>query len=509
MMDKGLWPDLLQRLKDLNHHVHRLGGMQSAEYELYLVDFSDWKLRLSERTPLIWVKAAPAQNLSVPQLCDSLKEVVKANGWQRVCFVLFDGDGKELRKQTNHQYFPRFIIIDIGDQHTLLSTRVFTRDAFLDSLKDLVCSQVPISALYPYQISDPVSGSRFFGREREIANILGKSDASFAITGVRRIGKTSLLNEIERRMVAHGEDPGRLVRLDVTTIHSPDEFVREVVRKLNIREFWRLEKQKQHLYFPNFLQRMSKTHRGRLTILLDEVDPFLTWARAEPYLMSTLRASVHTGDCRYIVAGFQVLLRELADHDSPFFQAFERVNLKPFNLRDTRSLVLDPMESLRVKFENKDEVVSRIHSDTQGHPRLIQFYCSRLIDELENRENRTISLQSLTHLYASDEFKAEVRNSFRDNTGTREKLLIYTMLASFPEGKESFTQEEMFGALKRHNCFIPADDLDRICEHLVLIGVLVCEGQRYEFAMPIFPRTMRANENLDYLVAVTKREAQQ
>ena len=509
MTDRELWPDFLQRLRELMP-IRHLERRRSNDYEPYLVDLSEWKLRFSERTPLIWVKAGPAHSLSAQQLRDSLRELATVEGWQqRECLVLLDGNGKELRSQTSRQYFPRFVIIDADDQDKLLSARTFSESTFLNSLKDIVCEQVPIRSLSPYQVSAPVTGSRFFGREKEVNQILRMSDASFAILGVRRIGKTSLLKEIERRLIEHGEDPKRFVRLDVTTIHSPDEFVREVVRQLNIREFLRLEKQKQHLYFPNFLQRMSSTYKGRLTIFLDEVDPFLIWARNEPNLLSTLRASVHTGHCRYIVAGFEILLRELYNHDSPFYRAFEKVRLKPFTKKDTENLVLGPTESMRVKFDNQQEVVSRIHSDTRGYPRLVQFYCSHLMEELDHKQSRTITLQSVNELYVSDEFKEEILNSFRDNTETKERLLIYAMLASFPESKDSFTQDEMFGALKRHNYFVPHDELDRLCDHLVLIGVLIRDGLKYEYAMPVFPHVIRLNQNVDYSLAVTRRELQQ
>ncbi|MEZ4613924.1 MAG: hypothetical protein R2867_00215 [Caldilineaceae bacterium] len=67
--------------------------------------------------------------------------------------------------------------------------------------------QVSLSVLSPYETSKPVTGSRFFGREAEVRRIIS-SDANFAIMGIRRIGKTSLLKEIGERYTIHAQESG-------------------------------------------------------------------------------------------------------------------------------------------------------------------------------------------------------------------------------------------------------------------------------------------------------------
>ena len=76
MADKESWSEFLQRLSEL-YCVRRLGRKTAAGYGLYLVDFSEWKLRFSNRTPLIWVKAEDAESLSVSVLAESLKDVAR------------------------------------------------------------------------------------------------------------------------------------------------------------------------------------------------------------------------------------------------------------------------------------------------------------------------------------------------------------------------------------------------------------------------------------------------
>ena len=58
-----------------------------------------------------------------------------------------------------------------------------------------------INALFfePYSPGEPVEGWRFFGRRAELDRIVNTTQ-SFVVVGPRRIGKTSLLKELARRL---------------------------------------------------------------------------------------------------------------------------------------------------------------------------------------------------------------------------------------------------------------------------------------------------------------------
>jgi len=214
--------EFLRQLGTL-YQVRRLSQKTLAGYELslYLVDLSGWRLRFSNRTPLIWVKAEAVEHVSARELTESLQDVAREHGWHhRECMVLLDGNGGELKTQIADQHFPRFVILDAADQRSILTTSSFT-----SALLDLVCKQLPISSLAPYQISAPVEGTGFFGRQSEISNVLGHSETNFTIAGVRRIGKTSLLREVKRQMLEQGEDPRRTVWLDCSTLSDSDQFI--------------------------------------------------------------------------------------------------------------------------------------------------------------------------------------------------------------------------------------------------------------------------------------------
>lgn len=499
LKDKDAWPELVLRLRDLKYRVRRVDTTPIG-FELYTVNLSEWRLSLSEITPIIWVNSGLLARFSPDELAESLLDVVRANTWRnREVLVLLDGDGQELKAQVANRD-ARLIVVNAADQRQILAAGSFT-----NTLQKHICEQIPISSLAPYEYGPPVEGARFFGRKREINDILRHDTTSFAIMGVRRIGKTSLLNEIERRMIEQGEKKERIVRLDCSTLSGPVQFVEEVVRKLNIRELPRLKNIQESLFsFPNFLKRMSKMHGGMITIFLDEADPFLSWAR--DVSLPALRDSMTSGACRYIMAGFQAVMSEWSDNKSPFYWAFRFIDLGPFEKDDVEEIVRLPARSLHLRIEDEPAFIARLQADTRGHPYLIQYCCVDMMRQLERESSRVLNLARLDGVYTSEGFKSLIISSFMDNVAVRDKVLVYALLRGFPTDKDAFTESEIYGALSRQHTPYPAEEVFRVCHRLTLAAVLVRDGPKYQFAFPVFPRVLRANHDLDHLLSVAKKE---
>lgn len=498
--EKDAWPVFVQRLRDLKYRV-RPRGTTANGYEEYWVDLSDWRLSLSDKTPILRVNSELLERFSHDVLAESLLDEVREKNWRyREVIVLMDGEGSELKAHVAGRN-SRFLFVDEADQQDILNSGSFTY-----ALQKHVCEQIPISSLAPYEHGDTVVGTRFFGRQREINDILRHDTANFAVIGVRRIGKTSLLRESMRLMLEQGEKPERIVWLGCSTISDPDQFVEEVVHKLNIRELPRLKNIQASLFsFPDFLKRMAKMHGGMITIFLDEADEFLGWARDA--LLPALRDSMTSGACRYIVSGFKTLMSEWADDKSPLYWAFRPINLGPFERGDVEEIVRLPARSLHLRIENEAAFIARLHADTRGHPYLIQYCCVELMKQLESEGSRVLNLARLDGIYASDGFKALILNSFMDNVAIRDKLLVYALLKTFPADKSEYTESEIYGALAKQHAHHSTEEIDRVCRRLVLATVFVRNGSKYQFAFPVFPRVLRANHDLDHLLSVAKKEA--
>ena len=494
------WPSMLRHFhEELGYTVR--AGKPSMDYQLFYMDLSSWKLRLSSRTPVIWVQTKDLDGISSQHVMESLGDVLRERNLTRqIVLVIIDGNSFPLfRHKTNLNH--SLVLIGAEEQKNVLQSRRPTGE-----LLDIISAQVPISYLSPYETRAPVTGSRFFGREHEVARILANPDTNHAILGIRRIGKTSLLRETERILLEQ-EAAARVVYLECSDLLSTDDYIREVVRKLNPRELPRLELQKYVFFFPNFLERMSKQFKSKIIFLLDEVDNLVIMQRGDWELFRMLRASSNKGACQYIIAGFREAMREQYILDSPFYNFTQEIRLSEFTRQQARNLVVTPMENLRVRFKNEDEVISRIYEETAGHPNLIQYYCLILLRQLDQTGEREISPKSLIDVYADEGFTSHLLTSFMQNTENREKALIYALMMSTKEaGSKGFGQEEIDNVLRKGGISLPQKDIDEACNVLTLAGVIHRKGKEFYFTSPVFTKVLQQTYDLDYLFRKVKDE---
>jgi hypothetical protein len=498
---------ILRRLReDLNYTIR--SGPTTLGFELSYLDLSSWKLRLSERTPVVWVKSADLEKREPQHLVDSLQDVVRAHGLRHdPLLALVDGDGRPLRDHTSRlQNHAHIVIIDRENQEDILYSRRPT-----GVLRDLISAQLSISLLAPYETAAPVVGSRFFGRDYEIARILENPDTNHIILGIRRIGKTSLLKEIERRLRENEEDKehDHIIYLDCSDLFSTDDYIREVVRKLNHRELPRLHLQQYAFFFPDFLERMARRYHRKIIFLLDEIDNLIIMQRGFWELFRMLRASANKGFCQYIMAGFREAMVEQASLESPFFNFAQEVRLNEFKLKQAQELIVTPMENLGVHFRNKEGVVGQIYEETAGHPNLIQYYCTILLRslDLDQMGRREIGLDNLIDVYNDEGFKRYLMTSFMENTRNREKALVYAVLLQINGGRlGGFSQSAMDAALRKQGIVLPQNMLNAACEVLKLAGIFDQRGKDYFFTSPVFAKVLLQSYDVLHLLVKAKEE---
>jgi hypothetical protein len=494
------WPRLLRMLhEELSCAVSE--GEPVLGYNLYYVDLSSWKLRLSDRTPVIWVKAKDMDGITAQHLMQSLGDVVRERSLSRqIVLVLLDGNSFPLFKYRSSLNF-NLVLVGGEEQKNILASRRPSGE-----LLDMISAQVSISFLSPYETRAPVTGSRFFGREYETTRVLSNPDSNHAILGIRRIGKTSLLREIER-ILKEREEATRVVYLECSDLLSTDDYIREVVRKLNPRELPRLHMQKYIFFFPNFLERMQQSYKTKIIFLLDEVDNLVIMQRGDWELFRMLRASSNKGACQYIIAGFREALREQYMLDSPFYNFAQEIRLSEFTRQQARDLIAIPMENLRVHIRSLEEVVGRIFDETAGHPNLIQYYCTILLKHLDQTGSREIGPESLIDVYSDEGFTSHLLTSFMQNTENREKALIYAILLSGEEaGAKGFSHEEIDTLLRKGGIQLPQSALDDACNVLTLAGVIHRKGKALYFTSPVFTKVLQQTYDLNFLFRKVKEE---
>ena len=498
-------PEFLQFLETTLEHRMRMHE-EILGYQVYFVDLSEWKLRFSDRTPFICVRQADLAALAPRELKQSLLEVVRTRELsERNPVVLIDGPGQDLQAAFKAQFSP-VMVLDAAAQAAVRGSRRPSSE-----LLDRLSAQVDLGSLVPYETSRPVTGSRFFGREAEVHRMVASADGNFAIMGIRRIGKTSLMREVERQLKGAAQERGdtdavqRILFMDCSALRSPADFVQEVVRRLRPQELVRLSNKQFPIYFPDFLHRMAQRYGGPIFFFLDEFDRVLTWVREDDTLLNALRASSIQDDSRYVIGGFREVMRAFSDLESPLFNFARPVRLKEFTYEQTLNMVTGPLEKLGVEFEKRNDIVSRIFNETAAQPNLIQFYCSILVERLDRRHSRTITPESLFSVYSNEDFRAFILSTFMDNTTHLEKAMVFAVVAN-SENCDPFTVETIDSLLEKRGIQVPLSDLDRVCRNLELSGTLTVRGRHYRFATPIFPRLLRENYDVEYLFRKIQQE---
>jgi len=162
-------------------------------------------------------------------------------------------------------------------------------------------------------------------------------DTNHTILGIRRIGKTSLLREIER-ILKEREDEARVVYLECSDLLSTDDYIREVVRKLNPRELRGYTCRSMSSFSPISWSACARSTKPR---------SFSCWTRSticdhatrRLELFRMLRASSNKGACQYIIAASAKPCAEQYMLDSPFYNFAQEIRLSEFTRQQARELI--------------------------------------------------------------------------------------------------------------------------------------------------------------------------
>jgi hypothetical protein len=499
-------PPALRTITDRLNFQTR-GPSKVGRFETYEVDLSEWSLSLTDTNPCIWVQACDLENLSPPQLADSLKDVVRERGWQYSTILVFmDGHAETLRPHLPSA-LPTFVTVNAKQQ-----ARVQKADSPTVEMLDILLSQIPRSQLSPYETHKPVVGSQFFGRQFEINQVLQKPTKSYLFLGIRRIGKTSLLKELKRRMDRLDPPQNHQTRrlyIDCTVINSEEEFLQTVTYQLAPTELKLLmrraaeSKRYQRMMFDRFVS----LHGGPITFLIDELDRLLP-NNNDWHLFDVLRAAANEGKARFIMAGFRRAMLAVINQNAPLFNWADPIHLNRLHRSDVKRMVLSPLERLRISIQNPEGVVNRINRETAGLPNYVQLYCKSLLERLDEEERNTLTEDDLQAVYESREFRDFVLDTFVSNSEPLERALVYGLVAenSNPTEQLTFSQRTIDSLFKRRKLPLTLEQLDRSCRSLEIAGVFNQVGQDFEFAIPLFQQMLRQTRDVEFLFEKTREE---
>jgi len=353
-------------------------------------------------------------------------------------------------------------------------------------LIDIILAQgIELASVSPYVTAGPVPDGMFFGREREIKMIQNSlRDGNYAVVGGRRIGKSSILQRLERRLNAEPDKHfGRYHNCE--GCFDSSDFLESMSDEFEIGI-----DRSNPLSFRKLALELQKRNPGRLIVfLLDEIDQLLTADSQPPrpgQLFKLLRSLSHQGKCRFIFSGSRCLYEHLNDPRSPFFNFCKYLTLRPLDKESVAEIVGAPLEQLGIELVQKAELIERIADLTSGHPNLTQRICDGLLRTIQVRR---ISLTDFEGVINGFEFLEHFVNTARGEATPLERLISLLMDAS------EFTVQDVAASLSIHGVN-PREGIQASLEMMCLGMLLERRGDGYRFLLKHFPRIVRKCENV-------------
>lgn len=376
------------------------------------------------------------------------------------------------------------------------------------ALKNIIFRKLSLNRISPYIISGPTK-TTFYGRSGTIQRICNSTEKSYAIVGARKIGKTSLLKKIEESPPIHTH----YIYINLETYFSTGktyqpflkrmlEELKKISPNINLSRFpfgLGIEK------LPGTLEKLSQQGK-KIVFLFDEFDRLLAFDKQHDYeLMRTFRSMSHNKFCQFIFAGFEELYQRKRELKNPSYNFYEEIRLEPLERDAALDLITKPMEDIGIHYNNPEDR-EIILEYTARHPNLLQFFCSRLINQVGKhpyvKDRRTILRRDINQLL-NTEYEHYLMNDvyvFFTNLGQINRLILI-LLAN--QKKKIFSTDEITRNLLEHDIKISIDDVYHHLRDLVLRFILVDvedkkKQKMYCFAIPIFPEILKNHVDESY-----------
>ncbi|MEK7395368.1 MAG: SpoIIE family protein phosphatase [Candidatus Poribacteria bacterium] len=306
----------------------------------------------------------------------------------------------------------------------------------------------------------------FYGREKEVARIYSRirtaHPQSVSIVGIRRIGKSSLLNYIYQT-----ENREKYLK-------EPDQYKFLFIdfqerKKITLKAFFgelydmfstefsgniQLSKEPNYEGLKNAISQVQQKEL-KLIFLFDEFDSITCNTNFDMEFFAFLRALANRYDVAYIVSSgrrLQELCHTREITDSPFFNIFSNLFLLPFTHEEALDLIITPSKSAGLSL---DPFVDDVISMSGYFPFFIQIACSAFFEYIQENDGnyKSVSLPDIHKIFldeATDHFDYMWEHCPED----QKKVLIQIAEGKIPHESQQYIVKE----LQKHGYIIDKDD---------------------------------------------------
>ncbi len=323
--------------------------------------------------------------------------------------------------------------------------------------------------LNPYDILHPVSGNTFFGRHRELSQLVDDSHHSFAIAGPGQIGKSSLLKQYKWKL-NQLKDP-RAQRLHLVDFydleHTDDDSITEHLA-FSIEKTKRTYEMKCK-NLPEFLKRLSAKDEGTPELLLDEVDRV-----CNSRVFDLLGHEAKQGNVRLIIAGKRNLLDLMLHEKSSFKGRLRLMRLQPLDSSSSWDVITSPMNMLGIQFKDSEQIIKHLLIMSGRLPCLLQFYCNNIVEWSIEHHKNVITLDDI-HAIESGDFSLNILGPLLEMPSDLQKLAL-TLCAS---SKDGFTIPQIQTIADSLQLKSDLKSASNFCMELLIQNILTLDKDHY------------------------------
>lgn len=362
--------------------------------------------------------------------------------------------------------------------------------------------------------TSPVPPEMFFGRleQREsLANV----KAAAVLFGGRRLGKSSLLDQL-RRDARRGAEAVLYIPLDRGAHDMSEEYESigwNAIRSAMVHAGLLAPPKKEpttardtkRLIESEIMAGQVKARR--IYLLIDEADELMGHDLARkgtPFISSLVNLTeVVREKCalRFVIAGLHNLTRMASDENSALGK-FDAIALKPFwsaeDIKRGTDLIRLPLEALGYYFAvGKEDMPLRIMAVCNFYPAFIQLYCKRLVSHLQNRRDRKepptyIDESDLDAVEYDRDFLKDIRGKFKLNLALDTRYAAIALILAdqyYREGAKSLTANELRALCElwapRHFATTGRGGYEALLEEMEILTILERgPGGRYGLRTP-------------------------
>lgn len=403
----------------------------------------------------------------------SLVSHIKANQMvDRVGVVMTPHRLTQQRMKSFVAQAPRVAVLDEAAILKILLAP--TPEARMSRFVAQVAGQLAPEVTNPFRPQGPVHSTMFFGRQRELSELLAPAGPAI-VYGGRRLGKSSVLQATARRFEDGGSDRVA-VYLPVTNAGMGSGTIQAMLNSLWDQIFQRV-RAKDGVRIPppvlnsmggmspvEFRARLSKVlddnRRLQILILLDEADALveaLTFPerfgsaserdKQEASTGGELKDLVqkYQGRVHMILAGFQHIYRAATHPRSPFFnfRGKEPLAIGVLSETDAYQLITRSLTLLGLQFQGR-RPIDLIRLYTGRHPSLLQAFCEQLLYRVRRANRRVIDSADVDAVFQDRDFRRQMfevihMNVEDDPRNSRERRLMRMVLYAWLHSEGSPT----------------------------------------------------------------------